>query len=261
MSIFTYSKKDFCLLQYRYNKTNVCPYDVHIAYSKNKEGLYMIRILVVDDEDRFREFLKIFLKNEGFAVIEAKDGIEALKTFESQGPKIDLIILDVMMPILDGFEVLKRIRQNSMIPIIMLTAAEDETKNLRGYELGADDYIAKPVKTSILSAKIKRYIERFSDSAVLVYKDLKINANGRTIYVLDEKISAAPKEFDLLFLLASNQGRVFTRNEILDLVWGYDFEGSDRVVDSHIKKIRKKLDTCGHYIETLVSVGYKFEVK
>ena len=221
----------------------------------------MIRILVVDDEDRFREFLKIYLENEGFDVIEARDGFEALNIFEARDPKIDLIVLDVMMPMIDGFEVLKRIRRNSMVPVIMLTAAEDETKNLLGYELGADDYIAKPVKTSILSAKIRRFIERFSDTSVLIYGDLKINTNGRKIYVRDEKISAAPKEFDLLFLLASNQGKVFTRNEILDLIWGYDFEGRDRVVDSHIKKIRKKLGACGHYIETVVSVGYKFEVE
>jgi len=218
-------------------------------------------VLVVEDESKMREFICLYLRKEGYQVIEAHNGEIALEKFREN--KIDLIILDVMMPKLNGFEVCKRIREKSKVPIIILTAIEKEMDQVKGYELGADDYVTKPFKAKILLAKIKRLFERLkeeNDKNVLIYNTFKIDLDGRELYINEEKIKLAPKEFELLEYLVINKGIALTRNQILDHVWGYDFDGETRVIDNHIKKLRSKLANYAVFIETVVSVGYKFEV-
>lgn len=218
-------------------------------------------VLVVEDESKMREFICLYLRKEGYQVIEAHNGEVALEKFREN--KIDLIILDVMMPKLNGFEVCKRIREKSKVPIIILTAIEKEMDQVKGYELGADDYVTKPFKAKILLAKIKRLFERLkeeNDKKVLIYDTFKIDLDGREVFIDEEKIRLAPKEFELLEYLVINKGIALTRNQILDHVWGYDFDGETRVIDNHIKKLRCKLANYAVFIETVVSVGYKFEV-
>ncbi len=199
-------------------------------------------VLVVEDESKMREFICLYLRKEGYQVIEAHNGEIALEKFREN--KIDLIILDVMMPKLNGFEVCKRIREKSKVPIIILTAIEKEMDQVKGYELGADDYVTKPFKAKILLAKIKRLFERLkeeNDKNILIYNTFKIDLDGRELYINEEKIKLAPKEFELLEYLVINKGIALTRNQILDHVWGYDFDGETRVIDNHIKKLRSKL--------------------
>ncbi|MEA1973972.1 MAG: response regulator transcription factor [Bacillota bacterium] len=219
-------------------------------------------ILVVEDESKIREFIRLYLRKEGYKVIEAYNGEVALKKFTEH--KIDLIVLDVMMPKLNGFEVCKKIREKSKVSIIILTAIEEEKDHIRGYELGADDYVTKPFKAKILIAKIKRLLERVreeNDKKVFIYEKLKIDIDGREVFVSGRKIKLAPKEFDLLEYLVVNKGIALTRNQIIENVWGYDFEGENRVVDNHIKKLRNKLENYSILIKTVISVGYKFEVR
>ncbi|MCT4620093.1 MAG: response regulator transcription factor [Marinisporobacter sp.] len=218
-------------------------------------------ILVVEDESKMREFISLYLRKEGYEVIEACDGEKGLEKFNNN--KIDLTILDVMMPKLDGFEVCKKIREHSKVPIIILTAIEEERDHIKGYEMGADDYITKPFKAKILIAKIKRLFERLReeiDKDVYTYDKLKIDLEGRQVIINGSKVKLAPKEFELLEYLVINKGIALTRNQILENVWGYDFEGETRVVDNHIKKLRSKLENYSRFIETVISVGYKFEV-
>lgn len=218
-------------------------------------------ILVVEDESKMREFISLYLRKEGYKVIEAYNGEVGVEKFKEN--KIDLIVLDVMMPKLNGFEVCKRIREKSKVPIIILTAIEKEMDQIKGYELGADDYVTKPFKAKILIAKIKRLFERLREETgkkVFIYDKLKIDLDGREVFINGRKIKLAPKEFELLEYLVINKGIALTRNQILENVWGYDFEGETRVVDNHIKKLRNKLENYAVYIETVISVGYKFEV-
>ena len=218
-------------------------------------------ILVVEDEGKMREFICLYLRKEGYNVIEGYNGEVGLEKFNEN--KIDLIVLDVMMPKLDGFEVCKRIREKSKVPIIILTAIEKEMDQVKGYELGADDYVTKPFKVKILIAKIRRLFERLeeeTDKRVIIYENLRIDFEGREIFINGRQIKLAPKEFDLLEYLVINKGIAVSRSKILENVWGYDFEGETRVVDNHIKKLRSKLEAYAMYIETVISVGYKFEV-
>ncbi|QZY56919.1 response regulator transcription factor [Crassaminicella profunda] len=218
-------------------------------------------ILIVEDESKIREFISLYLRKEGYKVMEAYNGEVALKKFSEN--KIDLIVLDVMMPKLNGFEVCKKIRENSKVPIIILTAIEDEREHVKGYELGADDYVTKPFKIKILIAKIKRILERMKEEInkkVFIYEKLKIDVDGKEVFINEKKIKLAPREFGLLEYLVRNKGIALTRNQILENVWGYDFEGETRVVDNHIKKVRSKLGNYSVFIETVISVGYKFEV-
>lgn len=219
-------------------------------------------ILVVEDESKIREFISLYLRKEGYKVIQADNGEAGVEKFKEN--KIDLIVLDIMMPKLNGFEVCKKIREKSKVPIIMLTAIEEERDHVKGYELGADDYVTKPFKVKILIAKIKRLFERIreeNDKKAFVYDKLKIDMDGREVFINGSKIKLAPKEFELLKYLIINKGIVLTRNQILENVWGYDFEGETRVVDNHIKKLRNKLENYSMLIETVISVGYKFEVQ
>jgi DNA-binding response OmpR family regulator len=218
-------------------------------------------ILVVEDESRMREFIGLYLRKEGYNVVEAENGEVALEKFREF--EIDLVVLDIMMPKLGGFEVCKSIREDSNIPIIILTAIEAENDHIKGYQLGADDYVTKPFKIKILLAKIKRFVEKSSNETnkkIFEYKSLKVDLDGREVFVNDESMKLAPKEFELLAYLIMNHGIALSRDQILENVWGYDFEGESRVVDNHIKKLRSKLGLYSKLIQTMISIGYKFEV-
>jgi len=217
-------------------------------------------ILIVDDEDKIREFIGLYFRAEGFNVLEASDGREALHLFNLN--IIDLIILDIMMPEIDGFEICKMIRKTSDVPIIILTALTEDIQNIHGYDLGADDYVSKHVSPKIIVAKAKRLLEK-SDfkSKILTIGSIKIDKAGMCVYIDGASVDFSPKEFSLLLLLAENKNKVLSRECIPDKVWGYDFIGETRVVDTHIKKIRKKLGKHFDMIKTMVSLGYKIEDK
>lgn len=221
----------------------------------------MKNILVVEDENRMREFIALFLRREGYNVIEAENGMIALEKFKSED--IDLIVLDIMMPIIDGFQVCSEIRKISQVPIIILTAIEEENQQVKGYEIGADDYVTKPFKINILMAKVKRIIGKIdmeSGGNREEFGGLIIDFKGRSVEVDGETLKLAPKEYELLEYLIRNKNIALSREKILDNVWGYDFVGETRVVDNHIKKLRSKLGNYSKYIATVMSVGYKFEV-
>jgi len=223
-----------------------------------------IKILVVDDEKRIVELVKLYLEKEGFSIDEAYDGQQALDMVREKD--YDLIILDLMLPKIDGWAVCREIRSKYDIPIIILTARGEEYERILGFELGADDYVVKPFSPRELTARAKALLRRLSPKQFsdipLVFPDLEIDPQSRTVKVAGEEISLTPKEFDLLFHLAKNKDRVFTREKLLEEVWGYDFFGSLRTVDTHIKQLREKLgrSRAASYIATVWGVGYKFEV-
>lgn len=222
-----------------------------------------ITILIVDDESRMRKLIKDFLKVKGYQILEAADGEEALKIFEEQGNNINLILLDVMMPKLDGWSVLRQIRQTSDVPIIMLTARGEEQDELFGFELGVDEYISKPFSPKILVARVEAILKRLQvkEKEVKDYGGIVINPEGRTVEVDSKKIDLSLREYELLKYLVDNENIALSRDKILNNVWNYDYYGDSRTIDSHIKKIRHKLGKKGKYIETMRGVGYKFEVK
>ena len=222
-----------------------------------------ITILVVDDESRMRKLIKDFLKVKGYHILEAGDGEEALKVFEENKNEINLILLDVMMPKLDGWSVLRQIRQTSKVPVIMLTARSEEQDELFGFELGVDEYISKPFSPKILVARVEALLKRVSGDTKET-KDIggiKIDSQGRTVTVDNKPIELSLREYELLVYLVENQGIALSRDKILNNVWNYDYYGDSRTIDSHIKKIRHKLGKKGKYIETIRGIGYKFEVK
>ncbi|MGL5634477.1 MAG: response regulator transcription factor [Sarcina sp.] len=220
-------------------------------------------ILIVEDELRIRILLRDYLKKDGFIVIEASDGEEALKSFSETN--IDLVILDIMMPKIDGFEVCKTIRSVSNIPIILLTAREEEEDKLLGYELGADDYVTKPFSPKVLVAKVKALLKRTETDNINKnlsnFNGLKINKLSHEVLLDGRELSLSPKEYDLLLYLTSNKGIALSRDKILDNVWGYDYFGDIRTVDTNIKRLREKLLHKSSYITTVRGSGYKFEVK
>ena len=220
-------------------------------------------ILIVDDEQRMRKLIKDFLTTKGYNILEAEDGEKALEIFEKQKSKINLIILDVMMPKLDGWSVLRQIRQNSKVPIIMLTARGEEQDELFGFELGVDEYISKPFSPKILVARVEAILKRTSQvsSEVKEYAGIEIDKEGRTVKVDGKAIELSLREYELLVYLIENENIALSRDKILNNVWNYDYYGDSRTIDSHIKKIRHKLGKRGKYIETMRGVGYKFEVK
>ncbi len=222
-----------------------------------------ITVLVVDDEARMRKLIKDFLAQKGYSVIEAPDGEEALKVFEERQNEINLILLDVMMPKLDGWSVLRQIRQVSKVPIIMLTARGEEQDELFGFELGVDEYIAKPFSPKILVARVEAILKRTeSDSREIKdYGGITIDSDGRTVQVDGKQVEMSLREYELLKYLVDNEGIALSRDKILNNVWNYDYYGDSRTIDSHIKKIRHKLGKKGKYIETMRGIGYKFEVK
>ena len=222
-----------------------------------------INILVVDDESRMRKLINDFLKAKGYNILDAADGEEALKTFEEQSKKINLILLDVMMPKLDGWSVLRQIRQKSDVPIIMLTARGEEQDELFGFELGVDEYITKPFSPKILVARVEAILKRTKsvEKELKDYGGIVIDSDGRTVEVDSKKIDLSLREYELLKYLVDNAGIALSRDKILNNVWNYDYYGDSRTIDSHIKKIRHKLGKKGKYIHTMRGVGYKFEVE
>lgn len=222
-----------------------------------------ITILIVDDESRMRKLIKDFLMQKNYHILEAADGEEALKVFEENQNIIHLILLDVMMPKLDGWSVLRQIRQTSKVPIIMLTARGEEQDELFGFELGVDEYISKPFSPKILVARVEAILKR-TQSEKLELKDyggITIDPEGRTVKVDGKQVDMSLREYELLKYLVDNANIALSRDKILNNVWNYDYYGDSRTIDSHIKKIRHKLGKKGKYIETMRGVGYKFEVK
>jgi len=220
-------------------------------------------ILVVDDEFRMRKLVKDFLQKENCKVLEAGDGEEAIKVFDENKDKIKLILLDVMMSKLDGWSVLRQIRQESKVPVIMLTARGEEQDELFGFELGVDEYISKPFSPKILVARIKAILNRTEDKQKenKNFGGIEINTEGRTVSVDGKPIELSLREYELLKYLLDNENVALSRDKILNNVWNYDYYGDSRTIDSHIKKIRHKLGKKGKYIKTIRGVGYKFEVK
>ena len=222
-----------------------------------------VTVLIVDDESRMRKLIKDFLVKKEFKILEAVDGEDALKVFEENKEKINLILLDVMMPKLDGWSVLRQIRQKSNVPIIMLTARGEEQDELFGFELGVDEYISKPFSPKILVARVEALLKRTTHTAENVYEvaGIEIDSDGRTVKVDSKLIELSLREYELLKYLIDNKGIALSRDKILNNVWNYDYYGDSRTIDSHIKKIRHKLGKKGKYIETIRGIGYKFEVK
>lgn len=220
----------------------------------------MKKILVADDEERMRKLVCDFLKREGYLTLEAANGREALRLIE-ENPAICLVILDVMMPEYDGWAVCREIRRDSNIPIIMLTARGEETDELFGFELGADEYVAKPFSPQVLMARVNAILRRTNAAERLPHSlpGLKIDTAARHVWVDEEMITLSPKEFELLVYMVENLGRALSRDQILNVVWDYNFFGDPRTVDTHIKKLRLKLGKRGEYIQTVRGIGYRFE--
>ncbi|MBR3502938.1 MAG: response regulator transcription factor [Clostridia bacterium] len=227
-----------------------------------------LKIMIVDDDPNIQQLISLYLIREGFDVTTAAAGDEALRLFKSDPP--NLMLLDVMLPVMDGWQVCREVRKVSNIPIIMLTAKDETFDKVLGLELGADDYIVKPFDTKELVARIKAVLRRFQTvdapgaSKELSFPGLTINISQYTVTYLGRPLEMPPKELELLYFLASHPGTVFTREQLLEQVWGYDFFGDSRTVDVHVKRIRDKLvgsEEMGWSVRTVWGVGYKFEVK
>lgn len=227
------------------------------------------RILVVDDEERIRRLVRMYLERSAFLVDEAEDGEQALDMSETN--VYSLIILDLMLPKMDGRDVCAQIRQHSQTPIIMLTAAGDEVNRIHGFELGADDYVVKPFSPRELVMRVKALLKRAGEAETppdmhqaLTFPELVVHIEARRVEVAGEEISLTPKEFDLLVYMAQRPDKVFTREELLRDVWNYQFYGDQRTVDTHVKRLREKLgqlsENVSQFIVTVWGVGYKFEV-
>jgi DNA-binding response OmpR family regulator len=222
-----------------------------------------ITILVVDDESRMRKLIRDFLVQKDFNVLEAENGEKALEIFYKKKKEIKLILLDVMMPELDGWQVLRNIRRESCVPVIMLTAKGEEQDELFGFELGADEYISKPFSPKILVARVEAILNRTKSNTEESknFGGIEVNGEGRTVFVDGKEVELSLREYDLLKFLIDNYGVALTREKILNNVWDFDYYGDSRTIDSHIKKLRHKLGRKGKYIDTIRGVGYKFEVK
>ncbi|MBO4412028.1 MAG: response regulator transcription factor [Lachnospiraceae bacterium] len=220
-----------------------------------------IKILVVDDEERMRRLLRDFLGRKGYTILEAGDGEKALELF-FQEKGIALVILDVMMPKLDGWGVLKEIRQYSKVPVIMLTAKGEEQDELQGFKLGADDYVPKPFSLKVLGARIDAILKRYNvvSEEMLEAGGIVIDKNAHTVKIDGEEIDLSFKEFELLTYFVENQGIALSREKILNNVWNYDYFGDARTIDTHVKKLRSKMRDKQDYIHTVWGIGYKFEV-
>ena len=225
-------------------------------------------VLIADDEAQIREILRIYFEKEGFKVIEAADGAEAI--VQAQAGKPDILILDIMMPVLDGLEVCKQVRKISDMPIIMLTAKDEDDDRILGLETGADDYITKPFNTREVVARVKAVLRRSGQivavkgKEILEFPDLMINLSEYRVKAFGKQVTFTAKKMELLWCLASNPGIVFSRNQLLETIWGYTYYGDTRTVDTHIKRVRHKLEIpedSAWDILTVWGVGYKFEVK
>ena len=221
-----------------------------------------LKLLVVDDEPRMRKLVKDFLTVKGFQVVEAGDGEEAIDIFFEQ-KDIALILLDVMMPKMDGWEVLKTIRKYSQVPILMLTARGEEQDELQGFKLGVDEYISKPFSPKILVARVEAILRRSSPGAkdVIDVGGIHIDKTAHQVEIDGKPVDLSYKEFELMTYFAENQGIALSREKILNNVWNYDYFGDARTIDTHVKKLRSKLGEKGEYIKTIWGMGYKFEVE
>ena len=222
------------------------------------------KILIVEDEANIRELLRLDLEREGYTVLEAENGVEGIKKWKSDKP--DMLLLDVMMPVMDGWEVCKEIRAESDVPIIMLTAKGETADRVSGLEMGADDYIVKPLEMPEVIARVRAVFRRIApDDAPekLTFDNLVIDKQAYDLVIKGKRVDAPPKEIELLYFLASNPNRVFTRAQLLDEVWGFDYFGDTRTVDVHVKRLREKLEGVSDKweVKTVWGVGYKFETK
>ncbi len=221
----------------------------------------MFSIMIVDDEDKIRSLIKKYAQFEGHEVFEAKNGMDAVKLAKAKD--FDIIVMDIMMPELDGFSAVREIRKTSAVPVIMLSARGEEYDKIHGFELGVDDYVVKPFSPKELMMRIEAIIKRssmVSEKHLLLEKDgLTIDFTARKVSIDGENIKLSPKEYDLLFYLATNKNIALSREKLITEVWGYDFYGDDRTLDTHIKLLRKSLGKCSGLIVTLRGVGYRFE--
>ena len=216
-------------------------------------------VLIVDDEERIRTLIKEYCLNENFEVLEASDGISALDNIKNN--QIDIVILDIMMPKMDGLTAYKEIKKYN-IPTIILSARTEEYDKLIGFDLGVDDYVTKPFSPKELIARIKAVTKRFNDlDDIYIYKDLKIDFKGHIVFIKDEELKLTPKEYDLLVYFINNKNKALSREELLSKIWGYDFFGDDRTIDTHIKMLRNNLGEYRDLIQTVRGMGYKFEIK
>ncbi len=213
-------------------------------------------VLIVDDEVRMRRVIADYLHIKEYETLEAGDGVEALELFRAQHP--DLVILDVMMPRMDGWQVLSTIRETHQTPVIMLTARSEEADELQGFELGADEYVAKPFSLKILTARIEAVLRRKGDASASTSR-LRIDSLAREVFVDNTAVPLTYTEFELLEYLSNNKGTALSRDQILNNVWPYDYDGDARTVDTHIKKLRSKLGEAGEQIKTVRGIGYRFE--
>lgn len=227
-----------------------------------KEEWSVYRILIVDDEAGIREMIKKYAAFEGYEVVEAGDGMEAIRLCKEQ--PFDLIVMDVMMPELDGFSACREIRKFCSVPVIMLSARGEEYDKIHGFELGIDDYVVKPFSPKELMMRIAAVIKRSGSQMepkkdIQVFEGLKVDFTGRMVFVNGQKVDMSPKEYDLFFYMVKNRGIALTREKLISDVWGYDFFGDDRTLDTHIKLLRKSLGEYSKFIVTLRGVGYRFE--
>lgn len=221
-----------------------------------------IKILIVDDESRMRKLIRDFLEREGYQILEATDGVAAMDLFYSD-KTIDLIILDVMMPRMDGWQACKEIREHSKVPIMMLTARAEEWNELKGFELGVDEYVTKPFSPKILVARVAALLKRTKSGIgeeIVSAGGIVINKTAHMVTIDNETIDLSVKEFELLLYFVENQKIALSREKILNHVWDYDYFGDARTIDTHVKKLRNKLGEKGNYIKTIWGMGYKFEV-
>lgn len=221
----------------------------------------MAKILIVDDEIRIRDVVSEYATAYGYQVVSAKDGLEALQKLDKE--KFDIVILDIMMPNLDGFSACKQIKEKQNVPIIMLSARQEEYDKLLGFELGIDDYVVKPFSLKELMARIKLVIERYNgkESKTMSFEGLTIDFDGRNVFIDNQKINMTPKEFELLMFLVKHKNQALSRDVLLDKVWNYNYFGDDRTVDTHIKMLRHSLKHYRHMIVTVRGTGYKFETE
>lgn len=222
-----------------------------------------IKILIVDDESRMRKLIRDFLEREGYQILEAADGVEAMDLFYAN-KDLDLIILDVMMPRMDGWQVCKEVRERSKVPIMMLTARAEEQSELKGFELGVDEYVAKPFSPKILVARVGALLKRvknIEDTAAINAGGIVINKSAHMVTIDGNVIDLSVKEFELLTYFVENQKIALSREKILNNVWNYDYFGDARTIDTHVKKLRSKMGEKGNYIKTIWGMGYKFEVE
>ena len=221
-----------------------------------------LKVLVVDDEERMRKLISDFLKIKGYETVEAGDGEEAIDVFFAD-KEIARIILDVMMPEMDGWEVLKTVREHSKVPVIMLTARTEETDELKGFEYGADEYISKPFSPKILVARVEAILRRsgVNQDEVVRVGGIEVDKSAHSVKIDGKEIELSFKEYELLLYFIENKGIALSREKILNNVWNYDYFGDARTIDTHVKKLRAKMGTKGDYIKTVWGMGYKFEVE